>query len=87
MNNELQEFIQETLRQIQMGTFGHTVMGDVDFEIAVAKTTSADGKIGVTVLGIGAGAQGQIKTENISKVRFSARIKGAWNKINPYNPK
>jgi len=83
MNNELQQFIQETLRQIQAGTVGHLNMGDVDFEIAIAKTVAADGKIGVSVLGIGTGATAQIKTENVSKVKFSTRLKGAMNKIAP----
>ena len=79
MNNELQEFIQETLRQIQVGTFGHTNMGDVDFEIAIAKSVKKDGSIDIKVLGAG----GEWKTESVSKIKFSTRLKGAMNKISP----
>jgi hypothetical protein len=79
MNNELEKFIQETLRQIEAGTLGHTNMGDVDFEIAIAKTVTKDGHVDIKVLGVG----GEIKTENVSKVKFSTRLKGAWNKISP----
>jgi len=45
MNNELQQFIQEALNQIQAGTAGHTNMGDVEFEIAVAKSVKKDGSM------------------------------------------
>jgi hypothetical protein len=66
------------------GTTGHQNAGYVDFEIAIAKIQEADGKIGVTVLGLGgADAKGKVKSENISKVKFSVRLRGALNKLAP----
>lgn len=83
-NNELRDFIRETLRQIQEGTIGHTNAGYVDFEIAIAKTTTASGQLGVTVLGIvKTGAEGELKRENISKVRFKTQLKGSASEMAP----
>ena len=82
--DELKEFVEETLKQVQEGSKGHTPTGDVEFEVAVAKTREANGKIGISVLGFGgAGTEGKIKDENISKIRFSVRVRGAFNKIAP----
>jgi hypothetical protein len=79
MKNELQEFIQETLKQIQAGTAGHTDMGDVDFETAITKSVKKDGSIDVKVVDM----EGEWKTEHISKVKFSTRLYGAQNKREP----
>lgn len=82
--DELKFFIQESLRQIQEGSVGHHPTGDVEFEVAVAKTQEANGKLGITVLGIGGGgAEGRITNENISKIKFSVRLKGAVGKMAP----
>lgn len=84
MSNELQDFVQETLRQIHGGSAGHQLTGDVEFEVAVAKAREAGGKLGITVLGIGgAGAEGKIKDESVSKIKFSVRLKGSINKMAP----
>ncbi len=79
MSNELEQFVKETLRQIEAGTTGHFNTGDVDFEIAIAKSTTKEGNVDVKVLGIG----GEWKTESVSKVKFSTRLKGAINKLDP----
>lgn len=84
MADELKSFVQETIRQVQEGSVGTTPIGEIDFEVAVAKTQEADGKIGIAVIGIaGAGVKGKIKDEYISKVKFSVRIKGAFLKTAP----
>ena len=84
MAEELEAFVQESLRQISKGSVGNTLTGDVEFEVAITKVQEADGKVGIKVIGIGgAGTRGKIKSEHLSKIKFSVRPKGAWNKIAP----
>lgn len=71
-NNELHDFIQETLRQVKEGIGEHSVHDQVHFKIAIAKTKTGEGKLGVAVLGIGElGGKAEIKIEHASEVGFS----------------
>jgi len=84
MTDELKAFVQETIRQVQEGSAGTRPVGEIDFEVAVAKTQEADGKVGIVVIGIGgAGAKGKMKDEYISKVKFSVRLNNAVLKTAP----
>jgi hypothetical protein len=84
MADELKDFVQETIRQVQEGSAGTLPVGEIDFEVAVAKTQEADGKVGIAVIGIGgAGVKGKVKDEQVSKVKFSVRLKGAVLKTAP----
>jgi hypothetical protein len=75
-NNELQDFVKEALRQIKDGSSGHKIYDPVEFEVAIAKTTTANGKIGIKVLGVGGvDGGGELKTESISKMKFKVHIK------------
>ena len=86
MADELKAFVQETIRQVQDGSAGTIPVGEINFEVAVAKIQEANGKIGIAVIGIGgAGVKGKIKDEYISKVKFSLRLKNAALKISPVN--
>jgi hypothetical protein len=48
--NELADFINNTLNQVDKGVGEHRVDSTVKFEIAIAKKELAEGKIGVEVL-------------------------------------
>lgn len=75
-NNELRDFIQETLRQVKEGVGEHSVHDQVHFKIAIAKTKTGEGKLGVAVLGIGElGGKGEVKIEHASEVGFSVDLK------------
>lgn len=75
-NNELRDFIQETLRQVKEGVGEHSVHDQVHFKIAIAKTRTGEGKLGIAVLGIGElGGKGEVKIEHASEVGFSVDLK------------
>lgn len=73
-NNELKMFIEETLRQIVEGKGKHDLYGsEVQFEIAIGKTTTTEGKVSVGVLSVikaGTEGRGEHKSENVSKINF-----------------
>ncbi|MBU1033621.1 hypothetical protein KKI22_01570 [Patescibacteria group bacterium] len=73
-NNELRDFIQETLRQIDEGVGeAHDVeKGTVEFDIAISKIVEKDGKVGVTVLGQGIKGEASVIDEKVSRIKFSA---------------
>lgn len=74
-NNELKDFIQETLRQVKEGVGEHRVHDQVHFKVAIAKTRSGEGKLGITVLGLGElGGKGELKIEHASEVGFSVDL-------------
>lgn len=79
-NNELRDFIKETLRQIKEGSEGHRLDDAVHFKVAIAKSVGGKGEIKIKVLGIGplggisGDAEGELKTEHASEVGFSVRI-------------
>lgn len=75
-NNELRDFIQETLRQVKEGVGEHSVHDQVHFKVAIAKTKTGGGKLGITVLGVGGiGGKGELKIEHASEVGFSVDLK------------
>ena len=77
-NNELRDFIQETLRQVKEGVGEHSIHDQVHFKVAIAKTRLGEGKLGVTVLGFGEiGGKGEVKIEHASEVGFSVDLKDA----------
>jgi hypothetical protein len=71
--NELQEFVENTLKQIKAGVGGEKVRGTISFEVAVTKSTDKGGKVGVSVLGL----EGALKSENVSKIKFRVQTRGA----------
>lgn len=77
MEDELKEFIKDTLRQINEGKGEHVIdKGIVRFELAVVKKTTKEGKINVGVLGIGGGAgKGEVSDEKTSKIFFEIYVK------------
>ena len=74
-NNELQEFIADTLRQIDAGAAGHDVSNKVEFEISVAKKTLKGGKVGVEVLGQGIKGEATVDKQQASKIKFHIRMR------------
>ncbi|MBI2621073.1 MAG: hypothetical protein HYW63_00310 [Candidatus Levybacteria bacterium] len=82
-NNELKEFIQETLRQINEGKGNNSIdRGIVRFEIAVIKRTTKEGKISVGVMGIGGAGKGEASDEKTSKIFFEIYVnQGSPGKI------
>lgn len=75
-NNELKDFIKETLRQIDEGVGDeHDVeKGLVEFDVAISKQIEKGGKVGVTVLGQGIKGGVEIKDEKVSRIKFSAHL-------------
>lgn len=71
--NELQEFIENTLKQIKSGVGDEKVRGTISFEVAVTKSTDKGGRVEVSVLGL----EGALKSENVSKIKFRVQIRGA----------
>lgn len=67
--DELQEFIAETLRQIDGGVGNYEPSGNVKFEIALTKSVENGGKIGVRVVEVGR----KVIKEELSKVSFELR--------------
>lgn len=75
MEDELKEFISDTLRQINEGKGHHIIdRGIVRFEIAVVKRTTKEGKVSVGVLGTGAEGQGEASDEKSSKISFEIYV-------------
>ncbi len=75
-NNELNDFISESLRQIREA---HTDKLKVDkgivrFEIAVTKKDMAGGKLGIKVLGVGGEVGKDSTVEHASKIMFETYI-------------
>lgn len=75
-NNELKDFISESLRQIREA---HTDKLQVDkgivrFEIAVTKKDIGGGKVGIKVLGIGGEVGKDSTVEHASKIMFETHI-------------
>lgn len=75
-NNELKDFISESLRQIREA---HTDKLSVDkgivrFEIAVTKKDIGGGKVGIKVLGIGGEVGKDSTVEHASKIMFETYI-------------
>lgn len=75
-NNDLKDFIQETLRQIDAGIGeAHDVdSGKVQFDIAISKRVEKDGKVGITVLGQGIKGEASVTDEKVSRIKFSAHM-------------
>lgn len=73
-DNELQDFIQDTLRQIDVGASGHDLDGNVEFEVSVAKKTLGDGKVGIEVLGQGVKGQAGFENSRASKISFKINM-------------
>lgn len=74
-DNELQDFIQDSLKQIDAGASGHDVDGGVDFEVSVAKKTLGDGKVGIEVLGQGVKGQAGFENTRASKISFKITMR------------
>ena len=76
MDNELKEFIEETLRQIDEGVGeSHNVQNTgVEFDIAISKRVEKGGKVGVTVLGQGIGGEATVMDEKASRVKFTVKM-------------
>jgi len=73
--NELKEFIQETLRQINEGKGKNLIdKGIVRFEIAVVKKDTEEGKVSVGVMGIGGVGKGEVADEKTSKIFFEIYV-------------
>ncbi len=75
-NNELKDFISESLRQIR-DAHGEKLTVDkgiVRFEIAVTKKDIGGGKIGIKVLGIGGEVRKDSTVEHASKIMFETYI-------------
>ncbi len=74
-NNELKDFIQESLRQIKDAhTGGNYVSSSVKFDIAVTKSDKGGGKVGITVLGIGGEVGKDSTIEHASKISFETQL-------------
>jgi hypothetical protein len=71
-NNELKEFIHETLRQIDEGVGEkHDVeKGFVEFDIAISKQVEKSGKLGIMVLGQGIKGEASVGDEKVSRIKF-----------------
>ena len=75
-SNELRDFIKETLRQVKEGVGENFVHDQVHFKVAIAKTKTGEGKLGVMVLGIaGIEGKGEVKIERASEIGFSVDLK------------
>lgn len=76
MEDELKEFISDTLRQINEGKGSHRIdKGIVRFEIAVVKRATKEGKVNVGVLGvIGGEGKGEASDEKTSKIFFEIYV-------------
>lgn len=75
-NNELKDFISESLRQIREAHAGKLQVdrGIVRFEIAVTKKDIGGGKVGIKVLGIGGEIGKDSTVEHASKIMFETYI-------------
>lgn len=74
-NNELKDFISETLRQIKDAHVnGNYVSSTVKFEVAVTKKDMGGGKVGITVLGQGIQGGKESSVEHASKISFETQI-------------
>lgn len=79
-DNELRDFVRETLRQIKEGAQGHRLDDAVHFKVAIAKSIGGKGELQIKVLGVGplggisGDAEGELITEHASEVGFSIRI-------------
>lgn len=75
MEDELKEFVADTLRQINEGKGAHEIdKGIVRFEIAVIKRTTKEGRVNVGVLGIGGEGKGEASDEKTSKIFFEIYV-------------
>lgn len=73
--DELKEFIQETLRQINEGKGNNLIdRGIVRFEIALVKKNTKEGKLSVGVMGVGGSGKGEIADEKTSKIFFEIHV-------------
>ena len=66
---ELEEFVQESIRQIEAGAGNRVITGDVEFRVLVTKTRKTDGKLKIYVVS-GETAGG---TEHLQEVKFKIR--------------
>lgn len=75
-NNELKDFISESLRQIREahGDKLRVDKGIVRFEIAVTKKDIGGGKVGIKVLGVGGEVGKDSTVEHASKIMFETYI-------------
>lgn len=72
---ELQEFVREAISQLLAGSKGHTIAEPVEFEVAVTKVTTTNGKLGFKVIGIGgAGGGMEVRAESVSKIKFKISV-------------
>ena len=63
---ELEEFVHETIRQIEAGAGGRYIKDTIGFEVSVAQTKRVDGNLKIYI------ASGEMTTsaERIQKVKF-----------------
>jgi hypothetical protein len=85
-NNELKDFISESLRQIRESHTNKLSIdrGIVRFEIAVTKKDIGGGKVGIKVLGIGGEIGKDSSIEHASKIMFETYIEQDSN--DDYDP-
>lgn len=84
-DNDLRDFVSETIRQVREGKGDHFVSGgEISFEIAVAKTTTKSGKAGVAVLEVvKAGGHLEQQNENTSKIAFKVILNEPDDSVGP----
>lgn len=73
-NNELKDFIKETLRQIKEGNEGNRIVSDVEFDIAVTKSQMKGVDGGVRIAVVDGAGKGEWKDERISRIKFKSYI-------------
>ena len=66
---ELEEFVQESIRQIESGAGGRLITGDVEFGVLVNKTKKAGGKLRIYVVS----GETDGGTEHLQEVKFKIR--------------
>ena len=63
---ELEEFVRETLRQIELGATGHGFSEPIQFKVLLSETKKINGQVKVWV----ASGQGDHSTERVHEISF-----------------
>jgi len=63
---ELEEFVEETIKQLESAAGTRYFEGGIEFEVAVTETKKVDGSLKIYV----ASGKGEASTERIQKIRF-----------------
>ena len=66
---ELEEFVQESIRQIEAGAGSRLIAGDVEFRVLVNKTKKTGGKLKIYVVS----GETDGGTEHLQEVKFKIR--------------